>query len=157
MQARITAARREAEGLKDRIKRKKDDLADASRKWCICLRRFTIYPSVNRNVICAVTNSFPVGSQASGTKQHRAAAENRHEAQAQPERPSGQDLCYALVNGSKASRISLARRQINHLGCLHYKQSTCHTAEIIVGHDLCICPKWQLCRLWWPGQHLLNL
>lgn len=32
MQARITAARREAEGLKDRIKRKKDDLADASRE-----------------------------------------------------------------------------------------------------------------------------
>lgn len=35
MQARITAARREAEGLKDRIKRKKDDLADASRKFHI--------------------------------------------------------------------------------------------------------------------------
>ena len=32
MQAKITAARREAEGLKDRIKRKKDDLADATRK-----------------------------------------------------------------------------------------------------------------------------
>jgi hypothetical protein len=33
MQAKITAARREAEGLKDRIKRKKDDLADTSRKF----------------------------------------------------------------------------------------------------------------------------
>jgi guanine nucleotide-binding protein G(I)/G(S)/G(T) subunit beta-1 len=33
MQAKITAARREAEGLKDRIKRKKDDLADTS---CTC-------------------------------------------------------------------------------------------------------------------------
>ena len=31
MQAKITAARREAEGLKDRIKRRKDELADASR------------------------------------------------------------------------------------------------------------------------------
>jgi len=31
MQAKITAARREAEGLKDRIKRKKDELADTSR------------------------------------------------------------------------------------------------------------------------------
>ena len=30
MQAKIAAARREAEGLKDRIKRKKDDLADTS-------------------------------------------------------------------------------------------------------------------------------
>lgn len=34
MQAKITAARREAEGLKDRIKRKKDDLADTTRKPC---------------------------------------------------------------------------------------------------------------------------
>ena len=32
MQARIAAARREAEGLKDRIKRKKDDLADTTRE-----------------------------------------------------------------------------------------------------------------------------
>lgn len=31
MQAKIQAARREAEGLKDRIKRKKDELADTSR------------------------------------------------------------------------------------------------------------------------------
>ena len=30
MQAKITAARREAEGLKDRIKRKKDELGDTS-------------------------------------------------------------------------------------------------------------------------------
>jgi hypothetical protein len=33
MQTKITAARREAEGLKDRIKRKKDDLADTSRTY----------------------------------------------------------------------------------------------------------------------------
>lgn len=32
MQARIQQARREAENLKDRIKRKKDELADGSRK-----------------------------------------------------------------------------------------------------------------------------
>ena len=32
MQAKIATARRDAEGLKDKIKRKKDDLADASRK-----------------------------------------------------------------------------------------------------------------------------
>lgn len=35
MQTKITAARREAEGLKDRIKRKKDDLADTSRMYQI--------------------------------------------------------------------------------------------------------------------------
>ena len=43
MQAKITAARREAEGLKDRIKRKKDDLADTS---CKC---FTLL--VNRGEV----------------------------------------------------------------------------------------------------------
>lgn len=32
MQAKIAAARRDAEGLKDKIKRKKDDLADTTRK-----------------------------------------------------------------------------------------------------------------------------
>lgn len=32
MQARIQQARREAENLKDRIKRKKDELADGTRK-----------------------------------------------------------------------------------------------------------------------------
>ena len=32
MQAKITATRREAEGLKDRIKRKKEALADTTRK-----------------------------------------------------------------------------------------------------------------------------
>jgi hypothetical protein len=33
MQAKITAARREAEGLKDKIKRRKDELADTSRMF----------------------------------------------------------------------------------------------------------------------------
>ena len=33
MQARIAAARRDAESLKDKIKRKKDELADTSRKF----------------------------------------------------------------------------------------------------------------------------
>ena len=33
MQAKIAAARRDAEGLKDKIKRKKDELSDATRKF----------------------------------------------------------------------------------------------------------------------------
>ena len=33
MQAKITAARRDAEGLKDKIKRRKDDLLDDTRKF----------------------------------------------------------------------------------------------------------------------------
>lgn len=39
MQAKITAARREAEGLKDKIKRRKDELADTSRATSITIAR----------------------------------------------------------------------------------------------------------------------
>lgn len=39
MQARIAAARRDAEGLKDRIKRKKDELLDTSCKYPGCFER----------------------------------------------------------------------------------------------------------------------
>lgn len=39
MQAKITAARREAEGLKDKIKRRKDELADTT---CKILRFITV-------------------------------------------------------------------------------------------------------------------
>lgn len=47
MQARIQQARREAEGLKDRIKRKKDELADTSRKSCR-RRLLTARPGLDR-------------------------------------------------------------------------------------------------------------
>ncbi len=40
MQAKIQAARRDAEGLKDRIKRKKDELADTSRMIFLSLSLF---------------------------------------------------------------------------------------------------------------------
>lgn len=56
MQAKIAAARRDAEGLKDRIKRKKDELADTSCKsslstggveWVpLRTRRATLFGSV---------------------------------------------------------------------------------------------------------------
>ena len=39
MQAKIAAARRDAEGLKDKIKRKKDELADTSCKPQLVLSR----------------------------------------------------------------------------------------------------------------------
>ena len=39
MQARIQQARREAETLKDRIKRKKDELADTTRKFVVIRSR----------------------------------------------------------------------------------------------------------------------
>jgi hypothetical protein len=38
IQAKITAARREAEGLKDKIKRRKDELADTTRKISLSTR-----------------------------------------------------------------------------------------------------------------------
>ena len=38
MQAKIAAARRDAEGLKDKIKRKKDELADTSCKSMLPLK-----------------------------------------------------------------------------------------------------------------------
>lgn len=41
MQARIQQARREAETLKDRIKRKKDELADTTRKIPFYLTRIS--------------------------------------------------------------------------------------------------------------------
>lgn len=47
MQAKIAAARRDAEGLKDKIKRKKDELADTSRKSSMSL---------------ATNNAFALGS-----------------------------------------------------------------------------------------------
>jgi hypothetical protein len=55
MQTKITAARREAEGLKDRIKRKKDDLADTSRMYSVLTK------PVNRRemVIADLTRYVP--------------------------------------------------------------------------------------------------
>lgn len=41
MQAKIAAARRDAEGLKDKIKRKKDELADTSCKYTSCTHRLS--------------------------------------------------------------------------------------------------------------------
>lgn len=49
MQARIQQARREAENLKDRIKRKKDELADGTRK-------LNISPSLNPIAIIVMSS-----------------------------------------------------------------------------------------------------
>lgn len=40
IQQKIQIARRDAEALKDRIKRKKDELADTTREYFACLRNF---------------------------------------------------------------------------------------------------------------------
>lgn len=51
MQAKITAARREAEGLKDKIKRRKDELADTSRTnfLYLCSPLFPPHPDISSN------------------------------------------------------------------------------------------------------------
>jgi hypothetical protein len=142
MQAKIAAARREAEGLKDRIKRKKDDLADTS---CISL---TSPPHLSILTLCSKT---------SRTKQHRTSPANRHEAPSQPQRPSRQNLRHALVHRSATSRVRLARWQAYHLGRLHHQQSPRHPSPQFLGHDLRVCPERKLCRLRWFGQYLLHL
>ncbi len=49
MQAKIAAARRDAEGLKDKIKRKKDELADTSceSNLPVCIERSSSIPPPN--------------------------------------------------------------------------------------------------------------
>lgn len=48
MQARIQQARREAETLKDRIKRKKDELADTTRESFLCIVQHAQLPPSSR-------------------------------------------------------------------------------------------------------------
>jgi hypothetical protein len=54
MQTRIQQARREAENLKDRIKRKKDDLADGTRK------SHQIYSELNPSLARSYLMPFPM-------------------------------------------------------------------------------------------------
>jgi hypothetical protein len=54
MQTRIQQARREAENLKDRIKRKKDDLADGTRK------SHQIYSELNPSLARSCLMPFPM-------------------------------------------------------------------------------------------------
>lgn len=48
MQSKIAAARRDAEGLKDKIKRKKDELADASCRQIRLQNRYALTRSTLR-------------------------------------------------------------------------------------------------------------
>jgi hypothetical protein len=57
MQTRIQQARREAENLKDRIKRKKDDLADGTRKYIPALSSISLLQaslSFSRNNVLTI-------------------------------------------------------------------------------------------------------
>lgn len=36
-------------------------------------------------------------------------------------------------------------------------EDACHSSEILLGDDLCVCTVWQLRGLWWIGQHLFHI
>ena len=65
MTGKIAAARRDAEGLKDKIKRRKDDLMDTNRKYpdekqrCLCLICF-----------CAPVAAFAISQQPCAWSDH---------------------------------------------------------------------------------------
>lgn len=40
---------------------------------------------------------------------------------------------------------------------LFLSEDACHSFEILLGDDLRIRTVWQLCGLWWIGQHLLHI
>lgn len=64
MQARIQQARREAEGLKDRIKRKKDELADTSRKSSLLPPLLTARPGLfDSYTFCDGLDSVAIDAQ----------------------------------------------------------------------------------------------
>jgi len=157
MQARIQQARREAENLKDRIKRKKDELADGTRKNPIN-REHTQLPEL---LICRVCDYMLINLYDSlwhcQESARSSAQESNDEDPENVEGTSCEDLRHALVNRPETPGISITGRKAHHLGCIHNQQSSRHTTTIIVGHDLRICPQRKLRRLWWPRQHLLNL
>lgn len=98
MQARIAAARRDAEGLKDRIKRKKDELLDTSCKY-------HAYRERELWAACYATDKLGCHSIAAdcdlsthlGPESYRAFTPNRHEVSKSPQRPPCKNIRHALV------------------------------------------------------------
>ena len=171
MQAKITAARREAEGLKDKIKRRKDELADTSRTTpippsphCYVLKgsSFLYLPRPLQAVLSwggfVNCTDFPLpSSPPSRAEPDRCPTTNWNEAPTYAERSPRQDLCYALVHRQAPSCFGFAGRKAHHLGCLHNKQGPRDSPALILGHDLCLRPERKLRRLRWSRQHLFDL
>jgi guanine nucleotide-binding protein G(I)/G(S)/G(T) subunit beta-1 len=140
IQQRIQIARRDAEALKDRIKRKKDELADTTREChspslfsCVALHLAARLLSV----FSLLTSSCSPRSRPAAS---RPAPSINNEDEKDTQRTFGQDLCHALVNRQKTPSFSIAGRKIDNLGCIHDKQGARNTSTIIVGHDLRILP-----------------
>lgn len=159
MQARIAAARRDAEGLKDRIKRKKDELLDTSCKYPGCFERefWAICYAIHMLGCYSIAADGVIPSTHLGSESHRASTPNRHEVSKSPQRPSCKNIRHALVYRSKTSCLSFTRRQAHYLGRIYHQQSPRYPTPIFLGHDLRVCSKWELCGLWWPRQYLLSI
>ena len=114
MQSRIQQARREAETLKDKIKRKKDELADTTREWQ--------ETSFSGSAVLTRYRSESHRSSATRGYSKRTFTEVEEDA----ERTFGKDLRNALVDGQKAPCFSFARRQAHHLGRIYHEQSSRH-------------------------------
>jgi hypothetical protein len=147
IQARTQAARREAETLKERIRRKKEELADTTREFPLVpfdlsmasactsalngddeqapssvLRSLPRHPLARVNMVGANVAdirlvrwySAAIGSRTLGT-----AEQDRNENSADVERPPGQDICDALVDGPEALGFGLAGWQADYLGRVH--------------------------------------
>ena len=153
MQSKIATARRDAESLKDRIKRRKDELADTSRKFW---SRGIPTPGLS---LCFLVLKAPVSNASPKrlAEQYRPPSPHWHETPSCPQGALGQDLRHALVDRSPSSGVGFPRWEAHHLGRVHHEQSPCHPPALVVGHDLRLRTERQLRGLWWSGQHLLGV
>lgn len=136
IQEKISAARREADGLKDKIRAAKDQTADTSCK-VVYKRRLTV----------SARNGQRYTSPTSPCTQSPTYIE----------RPLGQDICAPVVDRQTSLGVSFPGWKAHCVGRVHDKQGARHSAEVIMGHDLCVFALRITRRLWWSGQHLHNL
>lgn len=97
MQARIQQARREAENLKDRIKRKKDELADGTRELPTFFEDSSQLPEFamrnGRRRMLMVLSSLWYRQKSTRSPSTKPNDEDEKDTQ----RPSREDICHALV------------------------------------------------------------
>lgn len=144
IQDRIASARKEAEGLKEKIKRKKEQLADTD---CRISR-------TQRQHLSAVRD-FILSFLADEISAHNVAVirfypEDRYEGQTNIKGTSGEDLCDALGHGSSTPRLRIPGRKAHHLGRIHDQQNTRYPPAVFMGHDLCLRAVWQHGCMWRP-------
>jgi hypothetical protein len=118
MQARIQQARREAENLKDRIKRKKDELADGTRKYP-WLKSFIPLPQLPKR---SVHNHMLMDESSLCYRQEFTRSPPKEPDDEDSENIEGtscKNLCYALVHRSKTFGISVTGWKAYYLGCIY--------------------------------------